>query len=243
MIHLITYGNDKFEGAKHRLYKQAIKSNWFDTVTVYSPSHLDKDFISKFSNILKKKRGAGYWIWKSHIILKKLNEINDNDILIYLDAGCSINLLGQNRFNEYIEILNHSNEGIISFQLGSNCLEKKWTTKEIFSYFNIDSNSAIANTAQLLGGIRIMKKNSNLIKLIELESKVLHDNPLLFTDHYNKKNQEPYFIDNRHEQSIFSVIRKMHNPIILTDETYFDNGEFTSENAYIHPFWATRKRN
>ena len=39
---------------------------------------------------VKQPRGGGYWIWKSHII-KKINEINDNDILIYLDAGCSIN--------------------------------------------------------------------------------------------------------------------------------------------------------
>lgn len=83
-----------------------------------------------------------------------------------------------------------------------------------------------------------MKKTKNLINLINIESKTLHDNPLLFTDHYNNNNQESYFIDNRHEQSIFGVIRKMSNPILLTDETYIK--PFGSKDSLRYPFWATR---
>jgi hypothetical protein len=79
----------------------------------------------------------------------------------------------------------------------------------------------MANSSQIAGGIRIMKKNKNLINLINLESKALYDNPLMFTDHYNNNNQESYFIDNRHEQSIFGIIRKMCNPILLSDETWW----------------------
>ena len=117
MIHLITYGNDKYKKSKERLYNEALNTNWFDTITVYGPEDLDIDFRKRFKSILKKSKGGGYWIWKSHIIKKKLNEINDNDILIYLDAGCSINIKGKKRFEEYIDLLNNSNEGIISFQL------------------------------------------------------------------------------------------------------------------------------
>lgn len=61
------------------------------------------------------------------MLLKKLDEINENDILIYLDVGCTINPKGKEKFNEYIELLNKNDEGIISFQL--NHLEKKYTTK------------------------------------------------------------------------------------------------------------------
>ena len=48
-----------------------------------------------------------------------------------------------------------------------------------------------------------------------------------------------YFIDNRHEQSILSIIRKMGNPILLTDETWFP---FGSKKSLNYPFWATRKK-
>lgn len=233
-IHFINYGDNNFKNSKIRLCNEAIKSEWFDTVSDYGPDDLSDQFKEKFKYILSQKRGAGYWIWKCHIIKKKLNEINDNDILIYLDAGCTINTKGINRFYEYIDILDESETGIISFQMGSD--EKLWTTKEIFDYFKIDSEDNIANTGQLIGGIRIMKKNKNLINMIDKEIKALYDNPLMFTDYYND-NQNSYFIDNRHEQSIFSIIRKMHNPILLEDETNFS---FGSEESLKYPFWATR---
>jgi len=178
----------------------------------------------------------GYWIWKSYITKKHLDKINDNDILIYLDCGCSINTNGKNRLNEYIEMLNRSDEGIISFQMEH--LEKLWTIKEIFQYFKHEEDGEIANTGQIMATVQIIKKNSNSTKLINLWIETLYDNPLLFTDYYNK-TQNTYFKDNRHDQSIFSVIRKMHNPILLNDETYFHC--FGSEESLKYPFWSTRK--
>lgn len=237
-IHIITYADNKFKNARERLYKEAKNTAWFDSITAYGPENLDVEFRTRFKDILKQPRGGGYWIWKSHIIKKKLNEINDNDILIYLDAGCSINSKGKKRFNEYIDMLNNSDEGIISFQTPHP--EKKYTIKEIFNYFNISLDSEITNNRHILSTIRIMKKNTNLLHLINIESKTLYDNPLLFTDYYNKK-QDPYFKDNRHDQSVFSVIRKMHNPILLDDETWFV--PFGNKESLDYPFWATRKRN
>ena len=237
MIHLITYGNVIFSNSKKRLYDEAKATNWFDSITLYGPEDLDNDFNLKFKNILNQPRIAGYGIWRPYIIKKKLDEINDNDILIYLDAGCSINPKGKDRFIEYIEMLNNSDEGIISFQMPH--IEKKFTIKEIFNYFNVDINGEIANSGQILDGILIMKKNKTLVNINNIWYNVIYDNALLFTDHYNN-NQESYFKDNRHEQSIFSVIRKMHNPILLEDETWFE--PFGNENSFKYPFWATRIR-
>ena len=237
MYHLITYGDLKFNNAKKRLVKEAYNTNWFDTITSYGPEDLDDEFKFRFKEILKQPRIGGYGIWRPYIINKKINEINNNDILIYLDAGCSINQFGKKRFDEYINLLNNSDEGIISFQMPHN--EKQYTTIEVFNYFNIDINSEIANTGQILDGILIMKKNNNLINMNNIWFNTIYDNPLLFTDYYNK-NQEDYFKDNRHEQSIFSVIRKMNNPILLLDETYII--PFGSSESLKYPFWATRIR-
>jgi hypothetical protein len=237
-IHLIVYGNDRFKNSKKRLYNEAIATGWFDTITIYDQTCLDNNFKKKFKNILNQPRIAGYGIWRPYIIKKKLNEINDNDILIYIDAGCSINPDGKNRFNEYIDMVNNSNEGIISFQMSH--IEKIWTTKEIFEYFNVDINGEIANSGQILDTILIMKKNKNVVNITNIWYNVIYNNPLLFTDYYNYKNQKSYFIDNRHEQSIFSVIRKIHGSIVLEDETYFVS--FGNDISLRYPFWATRKR-
>jgi hypothetical protein len=237
MIHLITYSNHNYSNSKRRLCVEANNTGWFDTVTAYGPADLDDEFKTKFKDILSKPRGGGYWIWKCHIIKKKLDEIDDDDILIYLDAGCSINPAGKIRFNEYIDMLNNSDGGVISFQMSH--IEKIWTTKEIFTYFGLEPDGEIANGGQVQATINIMKKNPNSIKCVNLWNETLYNEPLLFTDHYNK-NQEYYFKDNRHDQSIFSVIRKMHNPILLNDETYLV--QFGCKESLKYPFWATRKK-
>jgi hypothetical protein len=74
---------------KKRLCNEAKSSGWFDTIIAYSPKDLDNEFTKKFKNILNQSRIGGYGIWRPYII-KKLNEINDGDFLIYLDAGCTI---------------------------------------------------------------------------------------------------------------------------------------------------------
>jgi hypothetical protein len=92
---------------------------------------------------------------------KAYEKMEDGDILIYLDAGCYINPYGFKRFNEYIEMLKNSEEACISFQMPQH-IEKKWTTKEIFEYLNIHSDSRdITETGQIIATVRMFKKNSN----------------------------------------------------------------------------------
>lgn len=238
MIHIITYADKHFERAKYRLCQEAENTGWFDSIQGYSPNDLTEDFINKYKKILEMPRGNGYWIWKYDIIRQKLNEIKNEDILIYLDAGCSINSQGEKQFYEYINMLNDT-QPIISFQMKLE--EKQWTTSHIFDYFNVSNNKNITDTGQIVGGILIMKKNNALTKILDIWGKTLEDNPLLFTDNYNMENQQFYFRDNRHEQSVFSVIRKMNNPILIDDTTWFK--PFGTPESLNYPFWATRKKN
>lgn len=236
MIHFITYGSNKFANRAVQLCKEARSTGWFSSVECYNPESLDKEFTNKFAHILNQPRIGGYGIWRPYIIKKRLKEIKENDILIYLDAGCTINTQGRDRFNEYINMINQSDKGIISFQMPHK--EKCWTTKEIFNHFGIDINSEDANSGQYLDGILIMKNNDNTRKNINMWYDTIYSNVLLFTDHYNDKNQIEQFRDNRHEQSILSIVRKICGSIRLQDETYFE--PFGNEMSKRYPFWATR---
>jgi len=236
-IHLISYGNDIFTKSKKRLYEEASKCCWFDTITIYGPEYLSEEFKNEFIDLLKQPRGAGFWIWKFDIIKQQLTKIANNDILIYLDAGCSINANGKARFIEYIEMLNNSNESIISFQMPHN--ERKYTNKELFNHFNMTINDNNGKSGQFVGGILIMKNTKKMIKIIDECINVLRTDNLLVTEHYNKNNQCYDFIDNRHDQSILSLVRKKYGSIILTDETWFT--PFGNKESLKYPFWATRK--
>ena len=44
-------------------------------------------FYQQHKSILDQPRGAGYWLWKPYYILETLKKLEENDILIYADAG------------------------------------------------------------------------------------------------------------------------------------------------------------
>ena len=249
MIHFITFGDSGFAETKKRLLSQAESLGWFDTVTAYGTEDLDDDFKERFKTILTMPRGGGYWIWKPYIIHKHLEKIKDGDILIYLDAGCYINPNGYKRFKEYIEMLNADADerGCISFQM-SHHTEDKWTTKEIFEHFNIHEDSRdIIESGQFIATVRMFKKNANSMNIVSAWRNALYQNPLLFTDYYNATNaavnnfNKNKFIENRHDQSILSVVCKLYKTIVLEDETYFAEG-FGSEASLHYPFWKTTLR-
>jgi len=237
-VHFITYSNDKFKIAKSRLLKEAENFNEFSSVKGYEPNDLPEKFKSDFKHILNQPRGGGYWIWKWAIINERLSEINDGEFLWYIDAGCTLNIYGKKRLYEYINILNNSKYGILKFQM-TNTVENLYTVKELFNYFNISPTSNIGTDNQCVGGIILIKKNNHSINIFNKYKEVLDTNPLLFTDYYNKTNQLPDFIDNRHDQSVFSLITKIYgSEKIISDETWFK--QFGSSESLNYPIWAIR---
>jgi hypothetical protein len=230
-IHLISFGCDKYKNSIKRLYIEANDSKWFNSITIYTPKDIDFQFKNKHKEIFNYERGYGYWIWKNYFIRKRLNEIRDNDILLYLDCGCTINKYAKNRFFEYIELINNSNKDVLSFEL--NLIENNWTIDQIFKIFDISDSNKIYNSKQLIGTIRFFKKTDNSLNLINELYNIIDNNNLLITDKYNKIQKNKNFKDNRHDQSISSVFYKYNNAtIILKDETYPYNKDY--------PFYAAR---
>ena len=60
--------------------------------------------------------------------------------------------------------------------------------------------------------------------------------------------KNPGYIANRHDQSVFSIIRKIHGSILVREETFFEGtngvyGGFGQTESLKYPFWATRIKN
>ena len=234
-MNFITYGDLKYNKSKERICKEASAFNIFDSIKAYGPEDLTDAFKNEFSHVLSQPRGGGYWIWKFDIIEQELEKMNDGEYLVYADSGCTLNIRGKPRFLEYIQMLKESDKGIISFATGYN--ETMFTTKEILEYFDADED--IKNSGQYIATVLIMKKCDHLRLLLEKIKEALRDDPKLFTDFYNKA-QNPGFNDNRHDQSILSVARKVHGSIVIPDETWF--APFGNQESLKCPIWATRIR-
>lgn len=248
-IHFITYGNGNFEKAKKRIIKEAENTKWFHSIKGYGMADLPLAFKNKYHRIIyprqedidadSKYAAAQYYIWKPCIISRKLSEMNEGEYLVYCDAGCTINKNGEKRFYEYIDLLSKSDFGIITFGRGAGSPERTWTTKEIFEFFSVDINSNIAKSPSYQACLLIMKKNQHALTIINKWMDTLDKDRNLFTNYY--KNQENYFKDYRHDQSILSVICKLEGSIeIDKNETWGKPFEIKCKN---YPFWATRKNN
>ena len=221
-IIFITFGGpkEKFNNAVIRICNEAKNFLIFDEIYGFNDIDLkeDKEFWEKHGKFIENnKKGYGYWIWKPYLIQKKLLEINEDDILVYADCGCEINLDGKKRFLEYIYMLdnNPNNFGVISFQM-KHLLEKIYTKKNILKWFK--ANEIIKNTGQFVACVQILKKNKHSSNIINtwVNNMIYH---LINDDTYN---EEQYFKENRHDQSIYSVIVKKFGSIKLSDETWFE---------------------
>jgi hypothetical protein len=238
--YFITFGgpSKRFHDAVNRIKKEAEELGVYDKIIGYTDKELkDKNkFWKKHGKFIESNpRGYGYWLWKSFITKETLKEMDENDILVYADSGCSLNKNGNKRLLEYFDIVKNSNLGILSFEL--DYIEKSYTKMDIFKEMNVFE---LMDTKQLVGGIFIIRKCERTVNLVK-EWYKLCSNYHLISDEPSKIPNSPDFIDNRHDQSIFSLLRKKRGTEILRDETYFyPDWEILGKN---YPIWAVRNRN
>ena len=232
-IHTITYGDTNYISQREFFRETAEVSSFFDSVKVYTPNHIKESFKKEYKYIWNSRRGGGYWIWKPLIVKRVLDTLPKDDILIFCDAGCMINRKGKKRFYEYTDQLMDSTSGSIAFEL--NFQEYKYTKQEIFDYFG--ASEQIRNAEHTISGIMMFRKGEHAKMLVDKWYQALLDFPMLFTDYYDPEIQDPRFVENRHDQSLISIIRRKYGSEFIKDETYFL--DFVRDGQ-DYPFWASR---
>tara|TARA_R110002074_G_scaffold189089_1_gene354829 strand:- start:2023 stop:2403 length:381 start_codon:yes stop_codon:yes gene_type:complete len=106
--YFITFGagEQKFVDAGKRLIGQASITHLFYKLKLFTDDDLknDADFWSKHSDFIENNRkGYGYWLWKPYIIMKAMDMCRENDVLVYADGGCEIDIRKRKQFNNVLE--------------------------------------------------------------------------------------------------------------------------------------------
>ena len=210
----LNYGDQKFISSRKRISLEAQNLNYFDKIiTETEDIKNDLEIIDclknpNFKKVFTAKRGGGYWIWKPYIIYKNLQLLNDNDILVYSDSGSTIpnNKYTIDKLNEYINIVKNSDKGILAFR--NPHIESKWTKGDVFEYFNCLGNEDIYNTRQFTANRIIIKKNVHSMALFKIWWETAKNNSHFFDDSTSITKNFNNFTENRHDQSVFSLICK-----------------------------------
>jgi hypothetical protein len=238
----------------NRLKQEAINSKFYDQIKILSNNDIDakgKKILLKFKN----KRGYGYWFWKPYLILKIMKKMNAGDILHYADIGCHINSKAYKKFKEYIKLLDKHKKGILAFQYYPlkkkmpktikfpEREEYKYSKADLLNFFNYLNNKKIKQTGQFWAGSFFIKKNKFTVSFLKEWLNVFIINPDLVNDSMSKIKNDSGFIENRHDQSIFSILCKKYKILSLSAyecDWYLKNGKKHWESLKNSPIIAKR---
>lgn len=205
MYHFITYGSgEPYHSRAKELARSALGAGCFDSATMATRGDLDPAFCMQNQETLNTKRGAGLWLFKPYVILKKLLSLEDNEILCYCDSL----YLFQGNFRPYVDQwLAKSDVGIARNKPNEpTFIEKNFTKMDAYCIMNVPFETA-SQTAQAWGGFLLLRKNLSTIRFVSAwltyctDPRVLRSSPCIF------KNC-PEFQAHREDQSVLSLLAK-----------------------------------
>lgn len=165
----------------------------------------DKQFWERHSKfILNNKLGFGYWLWKSYIIKKQMEKMNDGDIIMYLDSGCEIKGSKKKLIPQFFDYVKE--DKIIT---SNTCKDKCWTKMDLIKHFNMENNILLDKPQKAAGAILIYvcKETRDIINLWYETSSIYN----LIDDSPSVSKNDDCFKNHRHDQSILSLLLKKNN--------------------------------
>jgi hypothetical protein len=190
----------------------------FDSISVVDESSLGEDFWRQRGVLVRKyRRGYGLWSWKAYLILRRLKEIGDGDLMMYADVGCSLNHEGRARMMEYFAIAKQG-PGWLGFSIRGRT-EGQWTKRKMLRSHGQDDPKSRARL-QLASGI-------HFIRACE-ETRLLASRWYAACGKEDEMNDDvsaeehPEFIAHRHDQSAFSLLAARGPVESIPDESWFE---------------------
>jgi hypothetical protein len=208
-IILINYANCCYVKSRAEQKETALTIAGIHKVIEYKYEDIDDDFKKTYNKHFNNVRGGGYWLWKPYFILKTLDTLNDGDVLAYCDAGACF----KDTILPYIEKMKGS---IMLFTPNTFWIEEEWTKMDILLHLNVENNKSILKSCQIESGFILLKKSDISYAFIKEWLEICKD--------YHLISDEPTIIpnawgfkENRHDQSLLSILGKKYKDIYDID--------------------------
>jgi len=179
-------------------------------IIIFKKSDIDNEFLEKNKNILNCKRGGGYWLWKPYIINNILTKINDDDSIFYLDSSYYF-------IEDFTEL--YENKEIVVFSNKPNDPTHKFKhlcKMDVILKYNMQYEAFEKEINECWAGAIYLKKTYFTINFIQSWLKMCS----IYQDITDTKSitYNQYFIDHRHDQSLFTIVVTKNN----ITPTYFE---------------------
>lgn len=230
-----TFTSTGYEAARDRIVEEVKASGNFDAIQTYNEMELTPELLA--SPTFQIKKGLGHYSWKPDIIWQTLNNANDGDIVVYLDAGCSVN--NSKEWKKYFGYLKEYD--VLAFRLHQrNFL---WTRKSVFEHFSTIINSNWRENFQMGANALIVKKSAAGLSFVsQWRDYMINRLDLCGDVPVNELHSEdPRLIENRYDQTILTALtyKYCQSGKAMAIWEHFEGVDSFRSQAFI----ATRKRN
>ena len=199
----ITFGHNCCAYSKQRALHKAKTVGGFEYVHSFNLEALPLKFRDTHKDVLKARRGAGYWLWKPYILLKTLIEnMNEGDIVMYQDAGAYI----IKSAGPLLKLCEQSKDGIIVFTITK--IEHEYTKQDAFILMNMSLPEA-EDTFQRMASFVVLRKSCTAIQFV-MEWLAYASDRRIVSDDPNTLNvtNPKSFQAHRHDQTVMSLLSK-----------------------------------
>ena len=246
-ILLFAFASLDLKRSADRLKKQSKESNYYDEIKIFNPFDFDEKMKKKLKDIVyqRNNRGYGYWFWKPLFLKKIMKQLNTGDIIHYVDIGCHIQNKNS-KFYNYLDILIDNNRWILPFQYYSEKNELKnqisfpkreefkYTKSNLLAYFGFLNNKNITNTPQFWAGSFFLAKEVQAMNFLDEWINIFEKRMDLIDDSKSNIENLKGFIENRHDQSVFSLLCKKYNINSLSAYDECEWGEKENKKTWEH---------
>ena len=230
-----TFTSTGYEAARDRIVEEVKATGYFDTIQTYSEKELTPELQA--SPTFQIKKGLGHYSWKPDIIWQTLNKVNDGDIVVYLDAGCSV--YDSKEWVEFFDYLKAND--ILAFKLHQR--NYQWTRNNVFEHFSSIIKSNWRESFQMGANALIVKKSSMGMSFVsEWRGYMINRLDLCGDVPENEISKEDSrLIENRYDQTILTALiyKYLQLGCVKTLWEHFEGKDPFRHQAFI----AARKRN
>ncbi len=209
-VYLISYvdGHEVFYRNQNALVKSALNKG-VDRFINYRKSDIDSDFYKKHVNILNKKKGAGYWLWKPYIILKTLESMPENAVLIYADSAIHF----KKSMRPLIDLAKEHDIILTEYMMHSYNSVRTIATREILEKMDCTSEKC-KKSPHIWAGFSVYRNTPKARKFVRTWLDYCSDEEIIFGIR-GSEPQDPEYKSHADDQTVLSVLNAK-----LSDQTY-----------------------
>lgn len=241
MIRLITFATENMSQSMELCVQSAYKHG-VDVCWPQNPNTISSEFRELNKQIFDSKRGAGFWLWKPYHIYKAMLLCEENDILIWSDAGVEF-------VANVNEIISRMDEDLFFFTNGFPHVE--WCKGDVLARINgwISILDGVGTTdpsfTQVQASViffRVNQKTKDFVKEWLLYCQM----PGFIDDSPSKLPNYPTFAEHRHDQAILTCLQiKYGYKLHFWPTNYSEHIRHTAQPGDTYPtiFNHHRRRN